>query len=73
MVECMCDEMLKRTEYKDSVLTRIQMALSWNCPVHGVVSADFRRVNHTHPPAHTSSFEVTRERKNPWEDRRIRG
>ena len=49
---CNCKAMMSLTEKGESYAPYHEnMALSWECPEHGCVSADFRPVNHTHPPA----------------------
>ena len=52
MKDCICDEMLEKMRYGPSYArTDKKMALSWECPLHGKITADYRDVEHIHPPA----------------------
>jgi hypothetical protein len=47
---CICDEMLEKMKHGPSYSrSDKQMALSWECPTHGKVTADYRHVENVHP------------------------
>lgn len=60
---CFCDQMFDRTKSK---FGHESMLLSWDCPEHGKITADFRSVSHHHPPAYTPGIQIgTSKPKHP--------
>jgi hypothetical protein len=73
--ECVCNEMITKLNHEDaSEFTDryYHSCVSWDCEKHGKVSVDNRSVQHTHPPAYTSS-RLFDPPKAKFPDRRVRG
>jgi hypothetical protein len=78
-IGCTCAEMLEMMKTGPTYNRYDKsMAMTWECPKHGKVSADYRTPEqHLHPPSpHIPEFQVTRpNRRNPgrkYLDRRVR-